>query len=121
MKRFTESHEWVEESSDGATVGITEHAVQEIGEVVHVELPQVGTKLKAADVACVIESTKAAIDIASPVSGEVVAINASLIQHIEKINSSSESNGWLFKIRLQDKKELDALMDQAAYSKMILS
>ena len=119
MKKFTETHEWVECVGDEATVGITDFAIQEIGETVHVELPDIGKTLQAGDVASVIESTKAAIDIITPISGEVVAINTSLKTEIERMNRSPETEGWLFKVRLFDKTELNTLMDEAGYEKMI--
>ncbi len=119
MKKFTESHEWIECASDIATVGITKFAVQEIGETVHVELPPVGKKLRTGDVAAVLESTKAAIDIVTPISGEVIATNSSLETEIEKMNHSPEEEGWLFKLRPLDTTELDGLMDRSSYEKMM--
>lgn len=119
MKKYTESHEWVECAGDIACVGITEFAVQEVGETVHAELPKVGTKLCAGDVAVVVESTKAAIDITSPVSGEVVSINSQLSSQIDKLNKFPESEGWLFKLRMHKQSELAGLLDKATYQKML--
>ena len=102
MKKYTETHEWIEMNGDIATIGVSDYAIQEIGEVVHVELPQVGKELKAGDVACVLESTKAAIDIVSPLSGHIVAINTALQSQIDKINSSPEQEGWLFQLHTRN-------------------
>jgi glycine cleavage system H protein len=117
---FTESHEWVAVDPSGvAAIGITEHAQRELGDIVFVELPPIGKKIQAGDEAAVLESTKSAIDIYAPVSGEVVEINASLLQQPEKINLSAQNEGWLFKVRLADRSELNALLDRNAYEEMM--
>lgn len=106
--KFTESHEWIEVENGVGTVGITELAQQELGEVVYIELPLVGKKVKAGEEVAVLESTKAAADIYSPVSGEIV-----------EINPAPQKEGWLFKIRLSDTKELDLLLDKDAYLTLV--
>lgn len=119
--RFTESHEWINIESGIGTVGITDHAQKELGEVVYVELPAVGKKVKAGEEVAVLESTKAAADIYSPVSGEIVEINQRLGDFIHEINASAESQGWLFKIKLADAKEVEALLDRQGYANLVSS
>src|ERR1051326_6838781 len=113
--RFTDSHEWVRVEKGIGTVGITDHAQKELGEVVFIELPAVGKRLKAGDEAAVLESTKAAADIYSPVSGEVVEINQKLGDFIHQINASAEDEGWLFKVRLSDLSETEKLLNREDY------
>lgn len=117
--KFTKTHEWVDNADEIATVGISEFAQREVGDIVYVELPTVGHQLKAGDEAVVIESTKAAVDIYSPLTGEIIAVNTALKDAPEKINQSPESEGWLFKIRLEDPSELHGLLDKAHYSAYI--
>lgn len=113
--KFTESHEWVEINGETATVGISDYAQKELGDIVFVELPLEGRHVKAGAEAVVIESTKAAVDIYSPVSGEITEINTSLREYPEKVNNSPEGEGWLFKVKFENKQELNALMDAPAY------
>lgn len=113
--KYSESHEWVELEGDVATVGISDYAQKELGEVVYVELPVAGHSVSAGEEAVVLESTKAAIDIYTPLSGEITEINATLRESPEKVNLSAEKEGWLFKIKIKEPKELDALMDSSAY------
>ncbi|MBS0603850.1 MAG: glycine cleavage system protein GcvH [Verrucomicrobia bacterium] len=113
--RFTESHEWIKVENGIGTVGITDHAQKELGEVVYVELPSVGKSVKAGDEVAVLESTKAAADIYSPVSGEIVEINQKLGDFIHQINSSAEGDGWLFKIKLADNAETEKLLKKEDY------
>ena len=113
--KFTESHEWVKVENDTGVVGITAHAQKELGEIVYVELPQVGKRIQAGEEAAILESTKAAADIYSPVSGEVIEINLALKQTVALINEQSETEGWLFKIKLADPSELDTLLDHEHY------
>lgn len=101
MREYTKSHEWIDTENGIATVGLTKAAVKEIGEVVYVELPKVGKSVIAGQEACVLESTKAAVDIASPVSGTIAAVNQALITNINLLNSSPETEGWLFRVTLQ--------------------
>jgi len=111
---FTADHEWLELDGDIATVGITDYAQSQLGDVVFVELPKVGRSLKKAEAAAVVESVKAASDVYAPVSGEVVAANDALATDPAQINSNA-AGAWFFKIRLADKSELAGLMDEAAY------
>ncbi len=113
--RFTDSHEWITVENGVGTVGITDHAQKELGEVVYVELPAVGKRVKAGDEVAVLESTKAAADIYSPVSGEIVEINQKLGDFIHQINSSAESDGWLFRIKLADTAETEKLLNKEDY------
>jgi len=110
--KFTDSHEWIKVEGNRATVGITEKAARELGEVVYVELPQVGKEVRAGAPVVILESTKAATDIYSPVSGEIVEVNQKLVDFIEPINQSPEQEGWLFKIHLSNPKELNLLHDK---------
>jgi glycine cleavage system H protein len=116
--RFTDSHEWIQVEEGIGTVGITNHAQKELGQVVFIELPPVGKQVKAGDEVAVLESTKAAADIYSPVSGEIIAINQKLIDFIHHINSSAESEGWLFKLKLQNPREVDTLLSREDYLKL---
>jgi len=115
MTKFTKDHEYITE--DG-TVGITPYAQEQLGDIVFVELPKVGQKLKAGDEAAVVESVKAASEIYSPASGTVIAINTSLSGEPGLINSAPETEGWIFKLAFDDVSELDALMDATAYAEL---
>jgi len=115
MMKFSKTHEWVKVDGHIATVGISDYAQKELGEIVYVELPKIGHAVRAQDEVVVLESTKAAVDIYSPVSGEIIAVNEHLHTHPDKINHAAESEGWLFKIRLQDSQELDLLMSDQDY------
>ena len=114
--KYTEDHEWVRlEGDDSATVGITQHAQDALGDVVFVELPEVGRNYAPKDVAGVVESVKAAADVYMPVSGEVVEDNEALRDDPALANSDPLGAGWFFKVRLADASQLDALMDQTRY------
>ncbi len=115
MKRYSESHEWIEEAQGIATVGVTHFAQKELGDVVYVELPKVGRMVKAAEPVSVLESTKAAADVYSPASGKITAVNERLQTEPELINRAAEGDGWLYKIALDNPAELDSLFDAAAY------
>jgi len=117
--RFTESHEWIEVHGSIGTIGITDYAQRELGEIVFIELPKVGKKVKKGEEICVLESTKAAADVYAPVSGKVVAVNDSLAKEPSSINQSAQSKSWLFQIELSDPKELDKLLTQSEYQKLI--
>lgn len=118
--KFTDSHEWIEmESETIARIGITNYAQKELGDIVYVELPQVDKKVNAAQEVAVLESTKAAADVYSPVSGVITEVNAKLNQQPELINHSSEKEGWIYRIRLSNPAELDLLMDQSAYEALL--
>lgn len=113
--RYAATHEWVRLEGDVVTVGITDHAQEALGDVVYVELPEIGDRLHAADEAGVVESVKAASDIYSPVSGEVIAINEELEDAPQTINGDPYNDGWFFKIRISDKSELESLLTADEY------
>ncbi|HEV3009615.1 MAG TPA: glycine cleavage system protein GcvH [Burkholderiales bacterium] len=116
--KYTESHEWIADNGDGTvTVGITAVAAEQLGDLVYVELPQVGARVARGANCAVVESTKAAAEVYAPVGGEVVAANAELNVHPEQVNASPYGTGWLFKVRLADRAELDALLARDAYAK----
>lgn len=117
--KYVESHEWVRTESDGTlTIGITDHAQAALGDLVFVEVPEAGKKLKVGDGFAVVESVKAASDVYSPVSGEVIAANADLNATPELINQDPYGAGWLIKLRPSSPGELDKLLDAAAYEKI---
>ncbi len=113
--RYAASHEWIAVDADIGTVGITDHAQHELSDVVYVDLPKVGAKFAAGAVVAVVESVKAASDIYSPVSGEIVEVNADLVKKPELVNSDSYGAAWLYKIKLSAPGEVEALKDAAAY------
>ena len=113
--KYTEDHEWIRVEGGVGTVGITDHAQEQLGDIVFVELPEVGRSLAKGDESGVVESVKAASEIYAPVSGEIVEVNAALVDAPQTVNSDPAGSGWFFKIRLSDPGELDALMDEAAY------
>ena len=116
--KYTESHEWIEDHGDGTvTVGITAVAAEQLGDLVYVELPKVGARVARGANCAVVESTKAAAEVYAPLGGEVVAANAELSAHPEQVNQSPYGGGWLFKLRIADRKELDALLARDAYAK----
>lgn len=117
--KFAESHEWVKTEDEIAVIGITAHAQRELGEIVYVELPQIGRNIKAGEIVAILESTKAAADIYAPISGEVTEVNPALKQDISLLNERSETEGWLFKVKLADPRELDTLLDHEHYHQMI--
>ena len=115
--KYTPDHEWLQLHGDGtATVGITHHAQDALGDVVFVDLPAVGTTINAKDVAGVVESVKAAADVYMPVSGEVVEVNEALRADPSLANSDPLGAGWFFKVKLADASQLDALLDEATYT-----
>jgi glycine cleavage system H protein len=114
-KRYTEDHEWVMVSGGEATVGISDHAQQQLGDIVFVELPEVGKKLAKGKEAAVVESVKAASEIYAPADGEVLAVNEALNDEPGKVNSDPEGGGWFFKMKLSDPSQVEKLMDAAAY------
>lgn len=114
--KFTKSHEWISLTSDGvATVGITDHAQHALGDVVFVEMPEIGSVVTAGKEAGVVESVKAASDIYSPISGEIIDINEDVVANPELLNKDPQNSAWLFKIRPSNLKELDTLLDTKAY------
>jgi len=116
---FTPDHEWIDTDGATATVGITTHAQDALGDVVFVELPAVGTTLKKGDVAGVVESVKAAADLYMPAGGEVVEVNEALRADPSLANSDPQAAGWFFKLRLSDPAETASLMDSAAYDALV--
>ncbi len=115
--RYTKDHEWVRLDGDIATVGITQYAAEQLGDVVYAELPEPGRSFKQGDDMAVVESAKTASDVYAPVSGEIVEANAEIKnENWQIINDGPEADGWFVKLKLADKTELDALMDEAAYA-----
>jgi glycine cleavage system H protein len=118
--KYTKSHEWVRTEDDGSlTIGITDHAQELLGDLVFVELPDVGDEMSAEDAACVVESVKAASDVYMPVNGEITAVNDALADAPETINDSPYDDGWLFKVSPSSSDQLDDLMDADSYESEI--
>ena len=117
--RFTRDHEWVRLDGDLAVVGITEYAQSQLGDVVYVELPEIGHRVEKGKEAAVVESVKAASEVYAPVSGEVTEINDTLTADPAKVNADPMGEGWFLKLRLTDLKELEGLLDEAAYQQFI--
>jgi glycine cleavage system H protein len=116
---FTRDHEYIDPGADAANVGISEHAQEQLGDIVFVDLPEVGAKLKKGDAAAVVESVKAASDVFAPASGEVVAVNSALVESPSLVNEDAQGRGWLFKLKLSAAAELDGLMDAEAYAEYL--
>lgn len=116
MLRFTDDHEWIRVEGDLATVGITTHAAEQLGDLVFVELPKVGSKIEKGGAVAVVESVKAASDVYAPVSGEVVEVNEAAVTDPTKVGTDPQGEGWLYKVRIGDTSALDGLMDEAAYA-----
>lgn len=114
-KLFTKEHEWLQLDGDVATVGITAYAAEQLGDVVYVELPEVGRQVTAEGDMAVVESAKAASDVYAPASGEVMAVNDALSGAPEKVNEDPEGAGWFVKLKLSNKADLESLMNEAAY------
>ncbi|HEV2187344.1 MAG TPA: glycine cleavage system protein GcvH [Stellaceae bacterium] len=117
--RFTKDHEWIRQDGDTAVIGITDYAQQQLGDIVYVELPAVGTQVEAGKEAAVVESAKAASEVYAPVSGEVVAVNEAIAGDPAKVNADPLGEGWFLTVKLADPKALDGLMDEAAYQKFV--
>ena len=117
--KYAKSHEWVRVNGDVATVGITDHAQHELTDIVFVELPEVGRKLKAGDSCAVVESVKTASDIYTPVSGEVTAVNKPVVDDPALVNSDPYDKGWFFEVKLTQRDELNKLLSAADYTKQI--
>ena len=116
-KKYSKQHEWVSIEGDIATVGITKHAAEMLGDVVFVELPEKGKNVEKEGQTGVVESTKAASDVYTPVSGQVIENNQSIVDDPAKINSDPENEAWFFKLKIKDKSELDTLMNKEEYEK----
>ena len=119
--KYTKEHEWLRVDGDVGTIGITEYAQEQLGDVVFVDVPQAGRKVAKGEACAVVESVKAASDIYAPVSGEVVEANAALADTPGDVNAEPMGKGWFFKIKLLDKGELSDLMDEAAYNDFVKS
>jgi glycine cleavage system H protein len=119
MLKYTEEHEWLDLAGDVATVGITKHAAELLGDVVFVQLPELGAKFAKGDGAAVVESVKAASDVYAPLAGEVVEVNQAVVDDPASVNADPEGKGWFFKLRLDDVKAMDGLMDEAAYRQLL--
>ncbi len=113
--KYTEDHEWISVKGDIATIGISEHAQEQLGDVVFVELPSVGQSIEKGGEAAVVESVKAASDVLAPIDGEVVEVNSALEDNPSLVNSDAQTKGWFMKIRIANAGQLDGLMDEAAY------
>jgi glycine cleavage system H protein len=119
MLKYTTDHEWLRVEGDVATVGITSYAQDKLGDLVFVELPGIGATFAQGAPAAVVESVKAASDVYSPITGEVVAVNDKLANEPGLVNSDPTGEGWLFRIKVTDKSEIDALLDEAAYKAIL--
>ena len=119
--KYAKSHEWVRVSGDSAVVGITDHAQHELTDIVFVELPEVGRKLKAGEACAVVESVKTASDIYSPLSGEIIEVNKAVVDNPALVNSDPHGGGWFFKIKLSSPTELAGLLTPDQYSAQIQS
>jgi glycine cleavage system H protein len=118
-QHYTEDHEWVSVEGDIATIGISDFAQEQLGDVVFVELPEVGAEVSAGDQVAVVESVKAASEVYSPLTGEIVEVNEAIVEDPAGVNGDAEGEGWFFKIKLSDSSELADLMDTKAYAAFI--
>ncbi len=118
-KRYTKDHEWVLLDGDIATVGITDHAQEQLGDLVHVELPELERAVAEGETCAVVESVKAAADVFAPLAGKVVEINETVVEDPSIVNSDSEGEGWFFRIELDDTDSFETLMDQDAYDEFL--
>ncbi len=119
MKKYLKTHEWAEINGKIATVGISDHAQNQLGDVVYVNLPDVGKKVKAGEILCSVESVKSASDVYAPLSGKVVEVNKTLEASPELVNKSAEGDGWIAKIEVSNPNEFNSLLDKSAYDKFI--
>ncbi|MGX9351159.1 glycine cleavage system protein GcvH [Shimia sp. W99] len=117
--KFTEEHEWLREEDGLIVVGITDHASEQLGDVVFVELPETGTEVTKDEEVCVIESVKAASDILAPIDGEIVEVNDAIVEDPGKVNEDPMGDAWFFKIKAADPSQMDDYMDEAAYKDFI--
>ena len=115
--KFSKEHEWIKLDGDVATIGITQHATEMLGDIVFVELPEIGSSVAKDGNAGVVESTKAASDIYTPVSGEIIENNQSIVDDPAKINADPENEAWFFKLKISNKSEMDSLMNKEEYEK----
>ena len=119
--KFTAEHEWAHLEGDVVTIGITDYAQDQLGELVYVELPETGTEINAGQEVVVIESVKAAGDIKSPVNGTIIEVNSALSDEPEKVNEDPTGEGWFYRVRVDSTGDLDSLMDESAYKDLISS
>jgi glycine cleavage system H protein len=119
MLRFTKDHEWVRADGDVGTCGISDYAQAQLGDVVFVELPEIGRKLAQRAEAAVVESVKAASEVYAPVAGEVIEVNQAIVDEPAKVNAGAQGDGWFFKLKLDDPRQLDGLMDETAYAQYV--
>jgi len=117
-RKYTQEHEWVQVDGEIGTVGVTDFAASELGDVVFVELPEVGSEFSAGDTVGTIESVKAVGDLFLPISGEIVAINEAVVDGPELVNNEAMEDGWLLKVKLSDPSEMDSLLEADAYGKL---
>ena len=117
--KYTRDHEWVRVEGDVAVIGITDYAQTQLGDVVYVELPELGRRVAQGKEAAVVESVKAASEVYAPISGEVIAVNDALSGEPGKVNADPMGDGWFLKLRIADAKQLDTLMDEAAYTAFV--
>jgi glycine cleavage system H protein len=117
--KYTSDHEWVRVDGDEATIGITDYAQTQLGDIVYVELPEIGRAVQKGKETAVVESVKAASEVYAPLTGAVIAVNDALGADPAQVNSDPLGAGWFFKLRIADPKELDALLDEAAYQKLV--
>lgn len=117
--KYTEEHEWLDDNDGVITVGITAHAAEQLGDIVFVELPEVGSEVSKDDEVVVIESVKAASDILAPLDGEIVEVNEAIVEEPGKVNEDPEGEAWFFKVKPADASQLDDYMDDAAYKAFI--
>ena len=115
--KYSKEHEWIKLEGDVATIGITKHATEMLGDIVFTELPEKGSNVEKDGTAGVVESTKAASDVYTPISGEVVETNQAIVDDPSKINQDPENTAWFFKLKIKDKSEMDSLMDKDEYEK----
>lgn len=113
--KYTEDHEWIKVDGEIATIGISAYATKQLGDVVFVELPEIGTEMEKGDEAAVVESVKAASEVYAPIGGEVTEVNEALEDAPETVNASPDGDGWFLKLKVKDASELDGLMDEAKY------
>jgi len=118
-KKFTKEHEWVEKSNDLLIVGITDFAQNQLGDVVSIELPQVGSSFKQNDVIAIVDSVKASSDVFCPVDGEIVEVNEKLLENPELINQSAFGDGWIIKIKPENSQQFDSLLSKEQYEELI--
>jgi len=119
MLKFTEDHEWLKVEDDIATVGITKHAVEQLGDLVFIDLPKIGSSLAKGDTAATVESVKAASDVYCPLQGEIVEINPAIVDDPSLVNADPETAGWFFRIKLAEPKAAENLLDRTAYEKLV--